>query len=169
MQFENYKKLIQKRAWFYSKKYKVPYKEVEAQGFLIYCQSVKKYDFTKSTFCTFLYSELSRLSGYCRTYIRISGVLLDEKFGKNAEYKIKSKNSAVTCEQLLEDASLELSEQALDCLKYIVKREWEFTSVKKKFSVQMVMNYFGWCRKKANRVFAEIKNYWNNEGYLLYV
>ena len=88
-QFENYVNLIRKSAHFYANKHNIDYEEVEAQGFLIYCQCIKDYDISKSTFSTHLSWELKRLNDFCKTYKRQQGVLIEDyynsSFNKNDE------------------------------------------------------------------------------------
>jgi DNA-directed RNA polymerase specialized sigma24 family protein len=70
--FEHYD-LINERAWYFSKKYHLEYDDIQAQCFLIFVETYKKYDSTKSKFSTFLYNSVNiKLKNYCRKETEIT-------------------------------------------------------------------------------------------------
>ena len=52
IKFENYIKMIDKKAWEVSKKTGVDFEELRAQGAFIYCYVLNRYDPSKSSFST---------------------------------------------------------------------------------------------------------------------
>jgi hypothetical protein len=67
IEFDKYVSMIRNRARYYARYYKMDYADVEAQGFLIYCMSLKDFNKKMASFSTFLYRNLSgRLRDYCR-------------------------------------------------------------------------------------------------------
>jgi hypothetical protein len=67
IKFDDYVNMVRSRAHYYARCFKMDYDDVEAQGFLIYCISLKDFDKKRASFSTFLYRNLSgRLRDYCK-------------------------------------------------------------------------------------------------------
>lgn len=171
--FEKYVNLIRKRAHEFSVKYKVDYSELESQGFLIYCECLKQYDISKSTFSNYLYIQLNKLGDYVRTYKRQQGCLIDDVFESSVEMRetptneLPSREVPLTVNELLEDARSELSENAYNVLVWIVGREWERKN-KRTPTISMAVKYFKQEKEIIENAWNEIKEYWNNDAYALY-
>jgi hypothetical protein len=77
-EFDRYVNMIRSCAHYYARCYKMDYEDVEAQGFLIYCMSLKDYNKKRASFSTFLYRNLSgRLRDYCRMEAKAEDFNLD--------------------------------------------------------------------------------------------
>jgi hypothetical protein len=71
-QFNQFRPMVEKAVWKYSKKYHLDFAEIEGQGYLIFCEALEKLDPSKASFSTYLFNELDRLDGYCRKEYRKS-------------------------------------------------------------------------------------------------
>lgn len=122
--FEKYVNLIRKSAHYYSNMFNIEYEEVEAQGFLIYCQCVDNYDITKSTFSNHLTIELKRLKDYCESLCKhewhSAYSMNDDECKSDFEY-----NELPSMDKILEVASYSLSNMAYKVLEWILNRSWE--------------------------------------------
>ena len=168
-QFEKYVNLIRKRAHFYSKKYKIDYQELESQGFEIYVYALNNFDISKSTFSTHLYIELNRLDDYCQSYKRIANDIqfaIDTE-GRNQEDNIQSKAETIEMNQLLEDAKNKLSDKGYKLFNWILSWEWDKKYITKP-TINIACKHFEKPRRQMEKIWNECKNYWNNQGYLLY-
>jgi len=176
--FEKYADLIRKRAHEYSEKTGVDYKELESQGFLIYCECLQKFDISKSSFCTYLYIQLNRLGDYAKTYIRQQGVLIQDYYcNSNLDYSINKKNNyeqmivarqiSPTVFNLLNEAKQILSDNAYNLMEWIVSRVWERKN-KRKPTIQMAMRYFNLSKQAVEKMWEECGNFWNRKGFALY-
>lgn len=122
--FEKYINLIRKSAHHYSSIFNIEYEELEAQGFLIYCECLNSYDITKASFSTHLMSELRRLKDYCEALGKHDwhkGYSIDDET-KNPDLPF---NELPSLENLLESASGCLSEFAYKVFAWILGRDWE--------------------------------------------
>lgn len=170
--FEKYVNMIRKKAHGVSQKYKVPYEEMESQGFLIYCECLKRYDVSKANFGTFLYIQLNRLADFAKTYKRQQGVLIQDYYASvnetsDCESKIPAQEINPTLEQLLEEAKLKLSYDAFNVLKWIVSREWERKN-KRTPTVSMAVKYFNSKKEIIESLWKEIGVFWNGAGIAFY-
>lgn len=163
--FDKYVRLIRKTAGNYAKVYKLPYEDVEAQGFLIYCETLEKYDASKGVqFITYLYLCLKSLGDYCKAELKRKGdvSIFDVEADERPE------NLQVT--DFLAVAAKMLSIEAYGVLKWLVGFEWndENNVYSCKPTITRVMKKFHYSRKKSIRLWDEIKAFWNSDGYALY-
>lgn len=171
--FEKYADLIRKRAHEYSAKFGIDYEEMEAQGFLIYCECLEKYDISKARFTTYLYIQLNRLGDFARTYIRQKGYLMQDYYSNGTddevdyEQQVIARQESASVIELLEDAKQHLSVDAYNLLYWIVRREWECKN-RRKPTVAMAMRYFGCAKEKMTELWEECKAYWNDGGFAVY-
>lgn len=171
--FEKYANLIRKRAHEYSSKYGVDYEELEAQGFLIYCECLQKYDFTKAKFTTYLYIQLNRLGDFVKTYKRQQGVMMEDYFanivpeGKTYEETLEAKASSPAVEDFLKEAKEILSENAYALLTWIVGREWEGKN-KRTPTISMAVKYFNTTKQAIEKTWEECRIFWNVQGFAFY-
>ena len=174
MKFADYQKMIQKLAYVASQRYAVEYEDMEAQGYLIYCECVQNFDLTKSSFSTYLYINLSgRLNDYGVTNMRQRGINLYDMLnhGNNEEDSLDEDNclllsmndSQVTQQNLLESAKCNLSPDSYTIFEWIVGRTWEKKG-RRKPSIYSAIEAFGWKRTKIQRCWDECRAYWLNEG-----
>lgn len=171
--FEKYVNMIRERAHQYSVKYNIDYSELESQGFLIYCECLKRYDVTKANFSTFLFIQLTRLNDYAKTYKRQQGVTIQDYYGsgentdKNYEEEVVSREMSPTLNDFLADAEKELSSDAFRLLVWIVRREWERKN-KRTPTIQMAMKHFNSTKEVIEELWNELKMFWNSAGIAFY-
>ena len=119
--FDKYVRLIRKTAGDYAKKYKLPYEDVEAQAFLIYCETLEKYDVSKGVqFITYLYSCLKSLGDYCKVELKKNGSEGVSVF----DVEVDEKTENLQVKDFLAVASKMLSIEAYDVLQWLVSFEW---------------------------------------------
>lgn len=170
-QFEQYVNLIRKSAHFYANKYRIDYEEVEAQGFLIYCQCLEDYKVEQSTFCTHLSWELKRLNDFCKTYLRQQGNLIEDYFKADEPDVspidiIPARNENITLAELFETGLKYLSSEAYNLFNWILGRTWEQKG-RLKPSITLAMNTFHYSREQATSLWNEIGNFYCNNLYAL--
>lgn len=164
IKFENYKNMIDKRAWEVSKRTGVDFEELQAQGAFIYCYVLKRYDSTKSSFATILYLSLGRLNEYAYYFKdRNRDGDLDEK----VESLIEAKMELPAIKDILELAKERLQADSYRLFDWLLNRDWEFQG-KKKPCVSMAVKKFGWNRDYAKVVWNDCKSFWNDYGWKLY-
>lgn len=154
--FEKYQKLIQKRSWQYYKQYKgnIEYEEIEAQGYLFYCEALKNYDITKSNFSTHLWWELGNLDSWCKTIVR--------RKEKNISIEdIKPIPSFDKESFSIEELTEYLSEKAIKVVRWILSREWE-NFHKTKPTIKMACEKFGCSYPTMKKTWNEIEKFWVN-------
>ena len=156
--FEKYQKLIQKRAWQYYKQYKgaISFEEIEAQGYLIYCESLKNYDIIKSNFSTHLWWELGNLDSWCKTLVR----------RKEKNVSIEDMKPIPFFEKELfniQDLTEYLSGKAIKVVRWILSREWEDENFHKtKPTIKMACEKFHCSYPTMKKTWNEIENFWVN-------
>lgn len=163
-QFEQYVNMIRKSANFYAKKWNIDYDEVEAQGFLIYCQCLKDFDISKSSFSTYLSWELKRLNDFCKTYLRQRGLLIEDNFKAYDPELTPTDNIPARCEnitlcEILEYSKEYLSNKAYNLLDWILGRTWEQKG-RLKPSISLVMNIFHYSREQATNLWNEVGEFY---------
>jgi DNA-directed RNA polymerase specialized sigma24 family protein len=137
-EFDNYVNMIRSRAHYYAKCYNMDYADVEAQGFLIYCISLKDYNKKRASFSTFLYRNLSgRLLDYCKIKTkkekhdcRLSEIFNLEDENTDIGFDIfAAREAEPNTEQLLSYAKCYLTSGAYKILKWLLNdRLAEFRS-----------------------------------------
>lgn len=162
--FEKYTSMINKKAWEVSKKTGVDFEELQAQGALIYCKTLENYDVSKASFSTILYLSLNGLYEYAY-YFRDRR--RDKTLTEVAEKRIKAMNVNPSLIDILEMAKEKLSEDSYKLIEWILNRTWDFKG-RLKPCVTMAMRYFGWDREYTKKVWAECKNFWNDDIWTIY-
>ena len=163
--FEKFTKMIDKKAWEVSKKTGVDFEELQAQGALIYCKTLQKYDISKSSFSTILYLSLNQLYEYSYYYRDRNR---DDTLSEVVEKSIESMNfNSPTIKDLLNLAREKLEDDSYRLIEWLVNRTWEFQG-RIKPCLTMAMRKFGWDREYAKVVWNDCKEFWNNAGYTLY-
>lgn len=170
-QFEQYVNLIRKSAHFYANKWNIDYEEVEAQGFLIYCQCLENYDVEQSKFSTHLSWELKRLNDFCKTYLRQQGNLIEDYFKVDEPDVspidiIPARNEYATLSELLKIGFKYLSSEAYKMFEWILCRTWEQKG-RLKPSITLAMNTFHYSREQATSLWNEIGNFYCNNLHAL--
>ncbi len=158
----------------YSDKFNIEYEEMEAQGYLIYCECVKSFEPTKATFSTYLYINLlGRLSDYGTQYNKQRGISLHDYLNGNItdlENEISEDNCTIlsyydnedTTESLLDYAKKSLSIDSFKVFSWILSRNWQKKG-RTVPSIYAVVEAFNWTRTKATKCWNDCKNFWLNE------
>ena len=163
--FEKFTKMIDKKAWEVSEKTGVDFEELQAQGALIYCKTLEKYDISKASFSTILYLSLNQLYEYSYYYRDRNR---DETLSEVAEKSIESMNfNSPTIKDLLKINKKKLEDDSYRLIEWLVNRTWEFQG-RIKPCLTMAMRKFGWDREYAKVVWNDCKDFWNTVGYTLY-
>lgn len=165
--FEKYCKMIQKKAWEVSKKTGVDYKELEAQGYYLYCEALETWDCTKSSFSTHLYYNLLQLDSYIEKDIGYSRGRKTEELNEVLENQLETPEEQTSLKNILELAKKILTSKSYNIIEWILNRVWESESVHKP-TISACCRYFNLTRKEVEISWNEIKNFWNNEGIYLY-
>lgn len=172
--FDRYANLIRKRAHEYSSKYGIDYEELEAQGFLIYCECLQKYDLSKATFCTYLYIQLNRLGDFAKTYKRQQGVLIQDYYSnpneekeKNYEQELQARDMLPAVKDFLKEAKEVLSSSAYELLVWIVGREWEGKN-KRTPTISKAVKYFNTTKQAIEKAWGECRTFWQIQGSAFY-
>lgn len=162
--FEKYVNLIRSKAWFYAKKTGIDFEEIEAQGYLIYCQCLENYDVTKADFSTHLYIELGRLKDFCKTYQRQKGKLLDDQVDSKGnpipERTLTRDYDLPQQESILKFAKENLSLDALSLLVWILSRAWEDFHKTKPTYTDMQRHFSEWKNIRLRMAYNEVKHFW---------
>lgn len=161
--FEDYVKLIRKRAGYYSKVHGVEYSDVESEGFLIYCKALESYDPSKGLFSTHLYYELNRLGEYCLKVKKHSGFEMSEE----QEAILETSPITATLNDLMDLAKDFLNADAYEVFSWIVNRKWECKG-RRIPTLATATSHFGWKGKRMRTAWNDCKSFWNNQGINLY-
>lgn len=151
--FHTYKNLIRRFAWKYAKCYRLDYQELESEGFLIFVEAIKKFDYKYSSFSTFLYIRLKGyLQNFCEKEIRVRKNI--KKLYNEYNYNIRFKKMIEKIE-LYNSIERELSEDSKKVLNYI------FSGITKQ-SYNSISKLVNWKPKRLKKSLEEIKKWWKN-------
>jgi hypothetical protein len=176
-QFNQFRPMVEKVVWKYSKKYHLDYEEISGQGYLIFCEALEKLDPSKASFSTYLFGELDRLDQYCRKEYRKNKKSVQRiKHSKVRGYghniyinRLYPDNTTIYNYSIFEkvldkmDYEISLSDDAKDILRYILSREWEdvernwvprFSHIKEIYSLK------GWANNRIQKTWQEIRSWW---------
>jgi hypothetical protein len=176
-QFNQFRPMVEKAVWKYSKKYHLDFTDVEGQGYLIFCEALEKLDPSKASFSTYLFNELERLEQYCKKEYRknnksIQRIKVARKrgYGHNIYInRLYPDNSTIYNYSIFEkvldkmDYEISLSDDAKDILQYILSREWEDVEknwIPKLSYVKKVYMDKGWKNSRILRTWQEIREWW---------
>jgi hypothetical protein len=180
-QFNQFRSMVEKAVWKYSRKYHLDYSEVQGQGYLIFCEALEKLNPDKASFSTYLFNELNRLDNYCKCEYRKNKKSVQRikhnhirGYGHNifinrlyVEETIKYDYKVF--EKVLNkiDYEISLSDDAKDILQYILLREWEDVDINwiPRFShIKKVYADKGWAGNRIKNTWTEIQNWWQNSN-----
>ena len=159
-EFDKYKKLIQERAWYYSKKWGVDYDEMEAEGFYIYVKTLNSYDPSKGKFSVYLYFNLRELNNFGKDEFRKSGKHLTKQ--DKIELNEKKCSYEINIEEFLKVSRDSLSDVAYRLLEWILSFKW--ADKRSKPTITSSARYFKISRFCMVRYWEELKRWWNDKG-----
>ena len=183
-QFNQFRPMVEKAVWRYSKKYHLDYQEISGQGYLIFCEALEKLDPSKASFSTYLFNELERLDPYCKMEYRKSLKSVQRiKHSKVRGYghniyinRLYPDNSTVYNYSIFEkvldkmDYEISLSDDAKDILRYILSREWEDVEknwIPRLSYIKKIYMDKGWKNSRILKTWHEIRLWWleSNKDY----
>jgi hypothetical protein len=171
--FPMYQALIRARAWKFAKDYQADYQELEAEGYLIFCEAVETFQPEKALFSTHLYTKLYKLKDICQKQKRLaqlhlrlvgesseedSGVLSEEVLGKLDTTQIDANKP------VLEEVLAHLSSDAKLVLEGIfceALTESGSRGIPSKAGATRILGELGWSKRKTEACWAELKQVWN--------
>lgn len=165
--FNKYSNMIRKVAWKITKAKGLEFADLEAQGYLIYCVALEKFDPSKAGFSTYLFIQLEgRLNDYADSLMRVAnrenGVLesWDDDVGPTVDAFLESVESV---DYQLENDFISFAEKRLDAesfgvLEFLISFEW--LSYRRKPTVTDVMRKFGYKRDYAKKLWNNCRNFW---------
>lgn len=177
--FLKHRNLIRKRAWVYAQTYKVEFEELEAQGYLIFLESLDKFDDTKAAFGTFLYWKLNGLQDFCYAKLKYQAPLASESFDDEDSESTPSRQQlklqelaetsyALFLERLeLAAAIMSLSSDACELLTWLKDGHWRKPSyLRKTPSLSYAIDCWrekGWGLSRVENAWTELANWWRRE------
>lgn len=164
MEFSKYEKMIEKKAWEISKKTGVDVEELKAQAALIYCNTLERYDISKSSFSTIFYLSLNQLYEYAYYFRdRKRDNYLSIEKTRNIEFSYDSPKLG----DFLVYAKKELSENAYKVMEFILSHSWDFKG-RNLPNVSLIMREFNFTRVKVKKLWDELSDFWNKDGIAFY-
>jgi len=153
--YEKYKNMVCKVSYEISRKYKIEYEEVEAQGFYLFVKALNKWEKEKSSFSTYLFMTLKDLHKYClKNHFFVNW---DDRNFDNLPSDITDRFFKIL--EFYDSAATELSEEAQNILGFILS-----FGGKKKPTIHGAFKYFhglyNWSRKKVVKFWKEVEIWW---------
>jgi hypothetical protein len=147
--FEKHQNQIRSRAHHYSRKYNLEYEELEAQGYLIFCEAVERFDDTKAGFSTFLHHRLRTLNDFC---LKQKGYISDNI---DDHYNIAAPE---VDRDVFYQAVENLSEPAQELVSMILDNQFVIPGRKYgKIKLIKTLRNNGWERSVAERAVEEVE------------
>lgn len=166
-QFEKYVNLIRNISWKVAKKYGVEYEEVEAQGFLIYCEILNSYDISKAGFSTYLYIQLNgNLEYFAKKQKKVccfeNGTVLNENYEvDNFLISCESREYDLNNNDLVVKACETLDADSFKVFEFLISFKWlAFNRCKP--TVSDVMREFKLSRESAKVLWNNCRDFWLN-------
>jgi len=159
---KQYEPMLNSQAAFYAKKYKLDFDEVKSQAYLIFCETLEKYDNRKASFTTFLYARLHDLNrlAYSESASRIFYDSGETDFDK-IPFTYFSNYSPV------EKAKGKISPDAFTTIKVIASGQLYKPEHQhgrgRAGSMGEISKRFNWSTEYTKRIFEEIKIWWRKE------
>lgn len=160
--YKNYERMLQKISWYYAKKWNLEFEDVFGESTVIFAETLARYQDDISSFSTYLYHRLKKLSQYClyqvsnqtkKRYIPIILPLDDD-------IKFLQKFSLLTFPDKKDSKEL---------LDYILSRSWEFQkkscyihhAIKpyKKPTYEYFHNVKNWSMGKFEKVWKDLEKW----------
>lgn len=166
--FEKYANMCRKLAWEYSSADKMDYDDMEQEAFLIYCECVKRYDVSKSSFSTYLFINLKgRLKLYKNKNKRELEYLQNDEDKTFSKLEYFNPELEPSISELLNDARKILSDVAYSLVEYIFSRNWE-GGWYKNFNKKVAKKFLNLSEEGLKPVWNECSNWWNKSAVNLF-
>ncbi len=159
--FTKYQNMIRKSAHKYHTMWGVDYEDLEAQGYLIFCEAIERFDATRAGFGTFLTNRLKTLNDYCIS-------LKCRKSAPTAYEHIEKVPGTITyIAPTFSNPLAQLAEDAQTVATHLLSREWEVIGSAKKPSLSSTTNHFvahGWTPARVRSAWTDLSQWWQAEG-----
>lgn len=166
--FAKHQDQIRDRAWRYAQKWNADFKELEAQGYLIFMEALERYNPDQgAAFSTYLHHRLRGLGDFCRREDRVqrgqSGFEFNEESGDPGPH---DPFFTRFCEILeLREAQTRLSPDAQLMLRWLLDGQWQESGVRKSRPflsgvVRSLRREWGWSAARVSDGWAEIQAWW---------
>lgn len=168
IQFDDYVNMVRSRAHYYARCYHMEYADVEEQGFLIYCISVRDYKKNKASFSTFLYRNLSgRLNDYCKQTAAKEGLdNFDEPFETFID--LWPARESLSPEQFLTYARDYLSPVAFNILRWLLNDQLAGFRTKSNPSLVSLSKTLNITLESLETYWQELSDFWKLRGAAFY-
>lgn len=186
--FVQYRSMIEKFVWDIFKGYFWPGKrrdgidmleELRQQAYLIFLESIERYDSSKAKFSTFLFSRLRTLRDYFDSEMRRNKMFrmfsdldcddllfLDDRDFPLENFLSEDKEDA---REVLWELSSSMSFDGRLLLAYLVDRIWETPGINKKPTYKGAENYLNyknqWEKCETRKAWKEVKDWWRKAKY----
>jgi len=173
LHFDDYIGTVRERANCYAKKYRMSYRDLEVQGYLIYESTLKKFDSAKGVkFNTYLTHRLNgRLGDYCKSvkreesrYESIDNTVTADSSKTHLD-DLSAKTTTPTIDDLLCYAKSCLSDDAYNIFHWVLSMQWECGECKKPSIKDALWLFCGVHKIGFRRVYQaweEISEFWRN-------
>lgn len=155
--------MVYNAAWKSAKKWGMPFDEVQAQGYLVFMEALKRYQKDKNVkFGTFLFSRLRTLDDYCMRERCFHGRAVQKLIDN---YKKNPQEFYTHVSSILENTS-QLSPDAKEILRFILECSWEKLGSNIKPSKHMLKRVFykrGWKCQRIWDAWDELKIWYSHQ------
>lgn len=164
-EFTQFRPMVEKFAWKAAREYRIEIEEVRGQAYLIFSETMIKYDPRKGSLSTYLHHNLRQLGNHCLRCTRRSVVEKAQSSDYFDGHSALRYSSAKESLDRLEDA-LDLSGDAQAVLDFVISRDWEVpgTNLVPRFSA--IRRWFewseGWKYRRTKLAWDEIRAWWRS-------
>ena len=171
--FDDYIGTVRERANHYAKRYGMERRDLEVQGYLIYCSTLEKFDPAKGAkFNTYLTHRLNGLLGdYCKATKQkehqcesIDDVVTTDSTKTHLD-DLAAKSTTPTIDDLLHYAKGCLSDDGYSVFQWVLSRQWDQEDCKKPSIKEALWLFCGVQKMGFWRVYeawAEISELWRS-------
>jgi DNA-directed RNA polymerase specialized sigma subunit len=165
--FTQYRPMIEQAVWnTYKYNKRMEKDDLQSEAFLIFCETIKKYDSSKAKFSTYLYSNLRKLKIYTRTEMtkKYKTETIEQAYNKHFNSFIDKRNEI---ESII--SKEELSSDAKEILAVLLSWNWNIPGVNKKprfTDIKETFSNLHWKRCRIYKAWEEIRIWWNSKGFI---
>ena len=161
--FIQFRPMIEQAVWKTYKYHRQMEKDdLQSEAFLIFYETIKKYDSSKAQFSTFLYSNLRRLQCYSKNEMRRKNRTETIENHYNSFVDKRNEIEAIISKE-------ELSKDAKEILAVLLSWNWNIPGVNKKPRFTDIKETFiklHWKRSRIYKAWEEIRAWWNSKGFI---
>jgi hypothetical protein len=164
--FNKYKNMVYKAAHATARHYYLDKDDAISEGYVLFCDALKRYDPAKGAFSTVLYNELRRMHRWGKDEY------MNKKHVTALEDTMPSTATAFNTVLEFTESKHELSANAKIMLEMILAREWAGkTPVRDRGPTKNIMyiichDKFGWSQNRVQKIWDELQQWWKSEKYV---